>query len=168
MKLKQAVIIIIIIMAAGLMLSACSMPLIGPEEKPAGPSGPPEHLPQIGAKTKTESAPFRFTPLAVVHLMSRTKEHIASGELDQAFATAERAVRIDPSNPEVWNLLAEVQLKRGNASQAEHLARKSNLLATGDRALQAKNWRIIADVLRRRGQTGEADEARRKAEEIEK
>lgn len=166
MKSKQAV--IIFIAAAGLMFSACSMPLIGPEEKAPTPSGPPEHLPQIGAKTKTESAPFRFTPLAVVHLMSRTKELIRSGELDQAFAAAERAVRIDPSNPEVWNLLAEVQLKRGNVSQAEHLARKSNLLASGDSVLQAKNWRIIADVLRRRGQTGEADEARRKAEELEK
>ncbi len=166
MKSQQA--LIILIMAAGLIFSACSMPLIGPEEKPTGPSGPPEHLPQIGAKTKTESAPYRFTPLAVVHLASRTKEHIASGEFDQAFATAERAVRIDPSNPEVWNLLAEVQLKRGNISQAEQLARKSNLLASGDSALQAKNWRIISDALGRRGQTGEADEARRKAEELER
>lgn len=166
MKSKQAM--IILIMAAGLMLSACSMPLIGPEEEPAGPSVPPENLPQIGAKTKAEPAPYHFTPLAVVHLMSRTKEHLASGELDQAVATAERALRIDSSNPEVWNLLADVQLKKGNVSQAEHLARKSNLLAAGDRALQAKNWRIIADVLRRRGRISEADEAQRKADEAEK
>ena len=90
------------------------------------------------------------------------------GQLDRAFATAERAVRIDPYNAKLWNLMARIQFKQENYSQAEQLAKKSNLLAKNDdRALKSMNWKIIAAVLSQRGQEEQAGEALQQAQEYE-
>lgn len=105
--------------------------------------------------------------LAVSPLAAQAEQQMERGELDQAFATAERAVRIDPDNAKMWNLMARIQFKKENYPQAEQLARKSNLLAANDTALQTVNWKIIAAVLSRNGQEEEARRALQKAEDLE-
>jgi len=131
------------------------------------PSG--KEIPRIGAKTDNRHSNETSYMLAgVVNLMDKAKEQMALENFDHAFATAERALRIDDANPLIWNLLAEIQLKRGNMVQAEQLAYKSNLLAKKDNILQAKNWRIIAETLYRRGKRTDADHAIRKAKQLEK
>ncbi len=127
------------------------------------PSG--KEIPRIGAKTGTKETSYMLA--GVVNLMDKAKEQMAQENFDHAFATAERALRIDDANPQIWSLLAEIQLKRGNMLQAEQLANKSNLLAKGDNILQAKNWRIIAETLYRRGKRTEADHAVRKAKQLD-
>ncbi|MGE0086155.1 MAG: tetratricopeptide repeat protein [Desulfococcaceae bacterium] len=105
--------------------------------------------------------------LAVSPLAVQAEQQMERGQLDQAFATAERAVRIDPDNAKMWNLMARIQFKKENYAQAEQLARKSNLLAANDTALQAVNWKIIAAVLSKNGQEYEARRALQKAEDLE-
>ena len=105
--------------------------------------------------------------VAVSPLAVQAEQQMERGELDQAFATAERAVRIDPGNAKMWNLMARIQFKKENYPQAEQLARKSNLLAGNDTALQAVNWKIIAAVLSKNGQEDEARRALQKAEDLE-
>jgi cytochrome c-type biogenesis protein CcmH/NrfG len=105
---------------------------------------------------------------AVSSLENQSEQHLAQDRTDQAFATAERAIRMDPTNAKLWNLLARIQLERGNYSQAEQLSRKSNLLAKNNKRLQAENWRIIVKALREKGQTSEAERALQRALELEK
>ncbi|QTA91448.1 tetratricopeptide repeat protein [Desulfonema magnum] len=161
---KKYLKLLVIIMAAGLIFPACATHYTAPEREPK--TGPPKHLPQIGGKIARRSAPSSPSPI-VARLTDRAKGQMKAGNLDHAFATTERAIRIDSSDPHLWNLLAQIQLKRGNVHQAEQLARKSNLLAKDDKSLQAENWRIIAKALRQKGSVQEAEKAERRAKELD-
>ncbi len=128
----------------------------------------PQSAPRIGSAGEEEAGKDNtHLLLAVSPLAAQAEQQMERGELDQAFATAERAVRIDPGNAKMWNLMARIQFKKENWAQAEQLARKSNLLAGNDTGLQAVNWKIIAAVLSRNGQEDEARRALQKAEDLE-
>jgi tetratricopeptide (TPR) repeat protein len=125
--------------------------------------------PRIGADVPSESsASDAYLVAAVSSLETQSEQLLAQGRTDQAFTMAERAIRIDPSNAKLWNLLARIQLGQGNYSQAEQLSRKSNFLAKNDKHLQAENWRIIAMALREKGHTNEAEKVLQKVLELEK
>jgi predicted negative regulator of RcsB-dependent stress response len=102
---------------------------------------------------------------AVIALMHKAQQQSAAGRLDEARASLERALRIEPHNPVLWQELARVRLDQGQYRQAENLAAKSNVLARTDRYLQAKNWRIIGEARSRRGDLQGAREAFDKAEQ---
>jgi Flp pilus assembly protein TadD len=130
---------------------------------------PPVSPPRIGSDVHADSASSDDYLLAAVSsLENQSEQLLAQGRTDQAFTTAERAIRMDPANAKLWNLLARIQLERGNYSQAEQLSRKSNFLAKNDKRLQAENWRIIVKALRENGRTSEAERALQKAMELEK
>lgn len=138
----------------------------------AVPTAPPptydKPLTPIGTPQKKEpSTGDDYLLAAIAPLADQASDQLASGDLDRAQTTAERAVRIDPSNADLWHLMGKIQMARENFSQAEQLARKSNLLAGENANLKARNWRMIAESLRRRGNTSAAEEAVRKARELE-
>jgi tetratricopeptide (TPR) repeat protein len=138
---------------------------IDPFAVPQKPLPPP----RIGTDVPSESAASdAYLFAAVSSLETQSEQLLAQGKTDQAFAMAERAIRIDPANAKLWNLLARIQLGRGNYSQAEQLSRKSNFLATNDKRLKAENWRIIVMALREKGHTSEAEKAWQKVLELEK
>lgn len=83
---------------------------------------------------------------AVVALYDQAQTQSAAGQLDAAGASLERALRIEPRNPALWQELARLRLVQGEYRQAENLAAKSNALAGGDRRLRAENWRIIGQA----------------------
>ena len=89
----------------------------------------------------------------------------AAGRMDEAGANLERALRIEPRNPVLWQELARVRLHQGQYRQAENLAAKSNALAGGNRYLQAENWRVIGEARNRRGDLEGARAAFKEAEE---
>ncbi len=137
------------------------------------PDSPSRPAPRIGSAGSVEDGEESgkeddsHLMLAVSPLEVQAEQQMERGDLDQAFATAERAVRIDPDNAKMWNLMARIQFKKQNYAQAEQLARKSNLLAADDTALQVVNWKIIAAVLSRNGQEDEARKALQKAKDLE-
>jgi len=102
---------------------------------------------------------------AVLTLLDKAQSQSADGRLDEAEASLERALRIEPRNPVVWQELARVRLEQGRYRQAENLAAKSNMLAGTDRYLQAENWRIIGEARNRRGDPQGAQAAFEKAEQ---
>jgi tetratricopeptide (TPR) repeat protein len=112
-------------------------------------------LPPVGAPEPTPvPAPSpRAENIAVAGLMETARSDAASGRLPNAAASLERALRIEPRNPRLWQELARVRLKQGQYGQAESLAARSNSYAGGDSALRAENTRLI----------GEAREAQEKA-----
>ena len=93
----------------------------------------------------------REQPPAVVALLDHAEQQANNGDLPSAAMTLERAIRIDSRNPVLWHHLASVRLAEGDAVQAEQLAKKSNALAAGNYALQARNWGLIAEARRTRG-----------------
>lgn len=88
---------------------------------------------------------------AVVALMDTARTDIASGKLDAAVAPLERALRIEPHNPLLWQELARLRLQQGQYQQAEGLAARSNGWAGSNKSWRAENWRIIGEARLKRG-----------------
>jgi tetratricopeptide (TPR) repeat protein len=134
-------------------------------EREAAPA--PKPPPRIGGGNAGGRSGDGHLIAAVSPLRERAREQMDRGEYDRALATAERAIRIDGTNPELWQLMARIQIKREAFAQAEQLARKSNMLAGNNDSLRAENWRIIADSHSGRGDRSRADDARRTAKRLE-
>src|SRR3989344_8042200 len=63
---------------------------------------------------------------AVIALMDSARSDIVAGKPDGAVASLERALRIEPRNPLLWQELARLRLQQGQYQQAEGLAARSN------------------------------------------
>ncbi len=103
---------------------------------------------------------------AVVSLVSTARADVAGGKLDAAAASLERALRIEPNNPALWQELAKLRLQQGQYQQAEGLAARSNGWAGNNRSLRADNWRIIGQARLKRGDYPGAQAAFDKAAEL--
>ena len=132
----------VILLIAALCLAGCAM--VQPAAQPESSSG----------------------NTAVQALLNKAHGQAAAGRMDDAGANLERALRIEPRNPVLWQELARVRLDQGQYRQAENLAAKSNALAGGNRYLQAENWRVIGESRNRRGDLDGARTAFKKAEEL--
>ncbi len=99
-------------------------------------------------------------------LVKQGRAQSLKGEYPSAIATLERALRIEPDNPLVWLELGQLHLSAKNPPQAESMARKAIVLATGNPALQATGWRLIGDAYRARGRDLDATEAYQKANAV--
>lgn len=121
-----------------------SRPVATAAKQPPAKSGKQEssakEIPRVSASRG------KFPPLAsppVVALMTDADKSRASGQLDNAAALLERAIRIQPRNAELWHRLAAIRLEQHQPGLARDLARKSSLLAQGDPVLREKNQAII-------------------------
>ena len=135
-------------------------PAAGVEIQPLDPAGSVQQRPITAGPSPGAPArsPQTSNP-AVLALLDSAGQQVASGDLERAAATLERALRIDPEDAGIWHDLGELRYRQGQYQQAESLAARSNALATGDAALQARNWRLIERVRRALGNTLGADEA---------
>jgi Tfp pilus assembly protein PilF len=137
-----------------LVLAACAT---APEAPPGGPAPPtPEAAPPPISRSEN---------VAVAGLMESARADVAAGKLSTAAASIERALRIEPRNPRLWQELARVRLQQGQHVQAEEVAKRSRSFAGSDNALRAENWRLIAQA---REALGDADGARAARESAEK
>jgi len=110
----------------------------GPAPEPAPEPAPPmEPLPE--AQQRREN-------IAIAGLMESARADSAAGRLANAAASLERALRIEPRNPRLWQELARVRLKQGEYAQAENLAARSNSWAGSDSALRSENQRLIEEA----------------------
>lgn len=103
---------------------------------------------------------------AVVKLLETAQQQTQQTQYNEAAATLERALRIEPRNAALWQALARVRLQQGQPEQAASLAVKSNALAETDR-IRAGNWRLIGEAALARGDTAGADQAFNKAAALE-
>jgi predicted Zn-dependent protease len=101
---------------------------------------------------------------AIALLMDTARTDSEAGRLANAAASLERALRIEPRNPRLWQELARVRLKQRDYGQVENLAARSNSWAGGDAALRAENWRLIAQAREARGDAAGARAALETAE----
>jgi predicted Zn-dependent protease len=121
-----------------------------------------------GLRSSDEVPPPVSDKGAVVALVDSAKTDAASGKVDTAGASLERALRIEPHNPALWHELAKLRLQQRQLDQAASLAAKSNALAGGNKSLRAGNWRIIGEARAQKGDDQGAQNAFNKAAELEK
>lgn len=79
-------------------------------------------------------------------LLESAAQSLHAGQLDQAAATLERALRIEPRNPAILHYLGQTRLQQGQYQQAESLAAKSNTLAGRDFDLRERNAWLVAEA----------------------
>jgi hypothetical protein len=124
---------------------------------PPAPIAPAEPLPAPVVRE------HKLSP-ATQALVSQAQKQTANGNYPVAAASLERALRIEPSNPQLWVELGKVRKAEGNFPQAENMARKALTMASGDNKSQSAAWQLIADSYRARGKNQEAVEAQKRAE----
>lgn len=120
-----------------------------PEARPA-PSRPPVETAAPAQRQLVLAAPAAKTP-AVDDILRDVRRRWAAGQHEQAAAGLERALRIEPANPYLWQHLAAVRLDQDKNALAEQFAAKSNSVAGENAPLRLRNWRIIAEARRRAG-----------------
>jgi len=99
----------------------------------------------------------------VLALLTTAQQQQASGDLNGASSSLERAQRVAPREPQVLYRLAQVRMAQGDAAQAEQFARRGLTLANGRPALQANLWELIAQAREKQGDAQGAALARQKA-----
>ncbi|MFY0728498.1 tetratricopeptide repeat protein [Pseudomonas sp. NFX15] len=99
----------------------------------------------------------------VLALLTTAQQQQASGDLNGASSSLERAQRVAPREPQVLYRLAQVRMAQGDAAQAEQFARRGLTFASGRPALQANLWELIAQAREKQGDAQGAALARQKA-----
>lgn len=94
-------------------------------------------------------------------LIETASRQYENGQLEQAAATLERALQIQPNNPATLHYLGVLRLQQGQYEQAETLAARSNLRVGRNVALRNRNFQLIqaaqqAQAAARAGQMQEA------------
>lgn len=142
-------------------------PVAAPETVPTPLPAPPPYTDDTLELPAENQGTGKSGP-AVVALLDDADRNTASGQRERAIASLERALRIEPKNPLPWHKLSRLRLEEKNWKQALALAKKSNVLATGNKILQAENWKIIARASAALGDATGAAKAREMARQLEK
>ena len=116
--------------------------------------------------TKQQHEPPRSAN-AIGTLLAKADRSKVSGELETAAATLERAIRIAPKDPILWQHLAQIRLIQKDAVQAESLAAKSNSLAKNSKRILRLNWQIIKEARYIAGDIEGALNAKRRIESLD-
>jgi Tfp pilus assembly protein PilF len=132
------------VLAAGTMLIGLQACNFAPSKRVTEPPPSSPKAQQQFRATRPSTAPVKT-------LVEKAQYAQRAGHPEQAAASVERALRIDPYNPSLWHQLAIIRLKQGDAAQAQVMAAKSNSLAANDKGLRAKNRSITAQARRLRG-----------------
>jgi tetratricopeptide (TPR) repeat protein len=148
--MKHAVLLAALL--AGCATAPGPEPTPPPLPSPSTPQPAPAPAPEPPARAPSEN-------VAVAGLMQSARSEAAAGRFANSAATIERALRIEPRNPRLWQELARVRLKQGEYAQAESVAARSNSWAGSDNTLRAENWRLIAESREARGDAAGAQKA---------
>ncbi len=129
------------ILAFLLIVAGCASqaPAPTPTSSPSERQPAPSAQPPAAESKKTES-------VAVASILQSARAEASSGQLASAAASIERALRIEPRNPRLWNELARVRLQQRDYAQAAATAARSNAFAGSDADLRASNADIIAQA----------------------
>jgi predicted Zn-dependent protease len=134
-----------------LLLAGCAST---PRPEPGPPPSPFSTLP-----------PHPETP-AIASLVDNARLEAQAGRYPNAAASLERALRIEPRNPRLWQELSRVRLVQREFAQAESCAQRSNSWAGSDTALRFANWQLIAQAREARGDSAGAKAATDAAERL--
>lgn len=112
--------------------------------------------------SRSQQQPAVSSHPTVMQLVQQAEQQRADGELDQAAATLERAIRLVNNDALPWLKLAEVRYEQSNFIQAETLAKRSISFA-GSGPIAREAWLLIADIKRLQGNESAARDAENQA-----
>ena len=121
---------------------------------------------RVRQPAQQDSAGIQVFPLenpAVKELLDNASAAEAEGDYDQATAQLERALRIQPRNPEILQHMAEVQLQTRDWSQALNFASRSYDVGPRVGEICSRNWRTISVAREYLGDQPGSAEAEQKA-----
>lgn len=136
---------------------------------PGTPTGEPSPLPDTRPPLNPnlpKSIETSGAAAPVISLVKAARASLKQGRTDQAGASLERALRIEPRNAWVWQALAALHIVTQQAEQAESEAKKSTSLGKRNPYLDTENWRLIAEARKLRGDAAGANAALDKREEL--
>jgi tetratricopeptide (TPR) repeat protein len=161
---------------AGLFLAACAgapvyAPAAPPVMVPAPAQGqtdarpvpsPGAHQPGSGPEISAPPevavpptpAPLPRSSGATASLLEEGRHQRAAGNLAMATSALERAIRINPRDPNVWLELGRVKLQEGDYAQAENMGRRAAAAAGADSHLRPQIEELIALARRAAGKGG--------------
>lgn len=104
----------------------------------------------------------------VISLVKTARAALKSGRPDQAGSSLERALRIEPRNPWVWQSLASLHVLTQQGEQAESEAKKAISLGKRNPYLDAESWRLIAEARKLQGNAKGAADAAARHEDLQR
>jgi tetratricopeptide (TPR) repeat protein len=96
----------------------------------------------LGSFGAERSAPSQSNSASTTLIETASRQY-ENGQLDQAAATLERALHIQPNNPATLHYLGVLRLQQGQYQQAETLAARSNLRVGRNVELRNRNFQLI-------------------------
>lgn len=126
--------------SAALLLAACAGRSPAPVEDR-------EVEQRVRSPARQESAGVQVFPLqnpAVQQLTEEARRAEYAGDYDQAAVLLERALRIQPRDPELMQHMAEVQIQKRDYEQALNFATRSYDIGPRVGEICARNWRTIS------------------------
>lgn len=148
-----------LVVVVGLLLNACTVNPVPPPVVDASDPPPPvtRDAPAAGP-SKADATNATRSLLAAAETATQTNNHAT------AISYLERAVRLDPRNPELWLRLSKAHLADDNLSAATQHARKALALGSRDPAMTRAAWLQLAEIKEAQGNKAEADAIRRQYE----
>ncbi len=141
-------------LAALVLLAGCAtlrtgdsaFPPAEPLEAPSGPVSRPEpavYVPEgpLVLPAAEGQPPHRA---AAIRIVERAARDLAAGRDDGAARDLDRAVRLDPSNPYAFYLIALHRHRQGVFDQSLAFARKAEILLRDDRPWLAETYLLMA------------------------
>ena len=137
---------------------------------PSGESAPPPPSTEVDTRVREpareDSAGVQVYPLqnpAVKELRTEAEQAESAGDFNRAAVLLERALRIQPRDPELLQGMAEVQLRMQDYQQALNFAVQSYDSGPRVGEICSRNWRTISVARERLGDAGGSTEAERRA-----
>ena len=154
-----------------LWLAACSTVPVSTDTASIPPAAeetaPTEEVTtEFSAPIEPVTRPEMSNNRAVLALLDQAYTEQETGHQAAAGAALERALRIEPRNPWLWQQLAQIRLEEGQYAQAVTLAKKSNSLSAKQPRVQVDNWQVIARARVALGDTPGAEEAAQRAKDL--
>ncbi len=138
---------------------------------PGQPTGEPTPLPDTRPPLNPnlpKSIETSGAAAPVVSLVKAARASLKAGRPDEAGASLERALRIEPRNAWVWQALSALHVVTQQGEQAESEAKKSTSLGRRNPYLEIENWRLISEARKLRGDNAGAEDAERKREDLQR
>lgn len=162
---------------AGLTLLASGCAMLGSTQSPNEPAiaesaatETPSSADTAAMVLEAQSRPesLEVAPLespAISMLVSQSDAAVSTDELAQASILIERALRIEPYNPRLWQRLAEIRVAQKRYIEAEEMAMRSYGQSARVGEWCRRNWLTLRETRKALGDPAEAEKAQARAEE---
>jgi tetratricopeptide (TPR) repeat protein len=148
------------VLLASLLLASCA----GSQPAPVEDRNEVER--EVREPAQEDSAGVQVRPLqnpAVIELLAQAGDAEDHGRYDDAALLLERALRIQPHDPELLQQMAEIQLQQKDYQQALNFAVRSYDSGSRVGEICARNWHTISLARDRLGDSSGSREAEQRA-----